>query len=223
MALFRRIVFAAVISGALAGITLTALQALEVTPLILEAEAYEHQVTEQTGTGHETSPAWAPQEGWERTLYTTLTNGGAGIGFALLLCASFALRERVSAIQGVLWGVAGFVVFFLSPALGLPPELPGTPAAPLIERQLWWLSTVFATAGAMALLVLTRPWSYKLAGVALLVVPHLVGAPHADAGAALAPDDLARRFVLAATWTNGVFWLLLGSISAWVFRRLGRV
>lgn len=221
--MFRRIVFAAVISGALAGITLTALQALDVTPLILAAEAYEHQVTEQTGTRHETPPAWAPQDGWERTLYTMLTNGGAGIGFALLLCASFALHERVSVPQGALWGALGFVVFFLSPALGLPPELPGTPAAPLIERQLWWISTVFATAGAMALLVLTRPWSYKLAGVALLVVPHLVGAPHVDAGAALAPDDLARRFVLAAAWTNGLFWVLLGGLSAWVFRRLGRV
>lgn len=64
---------------------------------------------------------------------------------------------------------------------------------------------------------------FRRTGVALFVVPHLVGAPHADAGAALAPADLAQRFVLAATWTNGVFWLLLGSISAWVFRRLGRV
>ncbi|MGH8582394.1 MAG: CbtA family protein [Gammaproteobacteria bacterium] len=223
MALFRRIVFAAVISGALAGITLTALQGLEVTPLILEAEAYELQVTEQTGTGHEMSPAWAPQDGWERTLYTTLTNGGAGIGFALLLCALFALRERVSVPQGALWGALGFIVFYLNPALGLPPELPGTPAAPLIERQLWWLSTVVATAGAVALLVLTRPWSYKLAGLALLVVPHLVGAPHAEHDGSLAPADLTQRFVLAATWTNGVFWLLLGSVSAWVFRRLGRV
>jgi predicted cobalt transporter CbtA len=50
-----------------------------------------------------------------------------------------------------------------------------------------------------------------------------MGAPHAESGAALAPTDLARGFVFAATWTNGVFWLLLGSVSAWVFQRLGRV
>lgn len=40
-----------------------------------------------------------------------------------------------------------------------------------------------------------------------------MGAPHGDYGAALAPADLARRFVCAAISTNGVFWLLLGSVS----------
>ncbi|MGH8582746.1 MAG: CbtA family protein [Gammaproteobacteria bacterium] len=220
MALFRRIVFAAAISGALAGITLTALQVLEVVPLILEAETFEPP--EGKEAGHEPLPDWAPGDGWERTLYTALANSGAGIGFALLLCALFALRERVAVTQGVLWGVAGFIVFFLSPALGLPPELPGTPAAPLIERQLWWLLTVLATSGAMALLVLKRAWSFKLAGVALMMVPHLFGAPHVEAGAVLAPAGLARRFVVAATWTNGLFWVLLGGLSAWVFQRLGR-
>jgi cobalt transporter subunit CbtA len=221
MATFRRIVFAAMISGALAGITLTVLQASEVVPLILEAETFEHP--EGNGAGHEPPPDWAPEDGWERTLYTALPNGGTGIGFALLLCALFSLRERVSVPQSALWGLAGFVVFYLNPALGLPPELPGTPAAPLSERQLWWLLTVLATAGGMALIVLNRQWYPKLAGGALLALPHLLGAPHAESGAALAPTDLARRFVFAATWTNGVFWLLLGSVSAWVFQRLGRV
>ncbi len=216
--MFRRIVFAAVISGALAGITLTLLQASEVVPLILQAETFEHP--EGNRAGHEPPAAWSPRDGWERTLYTALANSGAGIGFALLLCALFAVRAPSSAPQGALWGTAGFVVFYLNPALGLPPELPGTVAAPLIERQLWWLATVIGTAAGLALLAFTRPWYCKLSGLALLAVPHLVGAPHAGYAIAAVPDDLARRFVIAATWTNGAFWLLLGSVSAWVFPRL---
>ncbi|MGH8574271.1 MAG: CbtA family protein, partial [Gammaproteobacteria bacterium] len=50
----------------------------------------------------------------------------AGIGFALLLCALYARRERVGVPQSALFGMGGVVVFYLSPALGLPPELPGT-------------------------------------------------------------------------------------------------
>ncbi len=211
--MFRRIVFAASIAGVLAGVALTALQSLAVTPLILEAEAFEHP---------EHGPAaWAPGDGWERTLYTALANSGAGIGFALLLCALYARRERVGVPQGALFGIAGFVVFYLGPALGLPPELPGTPAAPLIERQIWWLATVIATACGIALL--TRPAYFKALGLAVVALPHLVGAPHGDYGAAPAPADLARRFVCAATWTNGIFWLLLGSLSAWTCQRRDRI
>jgi hypothetical protein len=81
---------------------------------ILEAETFEHP--EGNGAGHEPPPDWAAEDGWERTLYTALANGGAGIGFALLLCALFSLRERVSVPQSALWGLAGFVVFCLNPA-----------------------------------------------------------------------------------------------------------
>ena len=39
--MFRRIVFSAVAAGLLAGILLTAVQRLQVVPVILEAETYE--------------------------------------------------------------------------------------------------------------------------------------------------------------------------------------
>src|ERR1700745_2045609 len=59
---------------------------------------------------------------------------------------------------GLFWGLAGFATFTLAPGLGLPPELPGTEAAPLLQRQLWWVTTAAATGGGMALLALTlRP------------------------------------------------------------------
>ncbi len=103
--------------------------------------------------------------------------------------------------------------------IGAPQGAP----SPELATKRRGLATVIGTAGGMALIVLDRQRYLKLAGVALLAVPHLVGAPHAESGAALAPADLARRFVFATAWTNGLFWLLLGSVSAWIFRRLGRV
>ena len=55
-----------------------------------------------------------------------------------------------------MWGLAGFAVFTIAPGLGLPPELPGVPAAPLLSRQIWWVTAVLATAAACSgLLVLT--------------------------------------------------------------------
>lgn len=210
--------FAALIAGVAGGFVLTGLQAAAVVPLILEAETFE-QAEEELHDAED----WAPEDGLERTLYTALANCGAGIGFALLLCAGFALRGPVSVLQGGFLGLAGFAVFYLNPALGLPPELPGMPAAPLFERQLWWLLTVLATAGGIALVVLPGQWYGKLAGLVLAALPHLIGAPHAESGAALAPVDLADRFIIATAWTNGVFWLLLGSLSAWVSAKLARV
>lgn len=41
MAAFKRIVTAAALAGALAGLTLTAVQKIQVSPIILKAEVYE--------------------------------------------------------------------------------------------------------------------------------------------------------------------------------------
>ena len=50
-------------------------------------------------------------------------------------------------------------------------------------------------------------------GVALLVVPHLVGAPQPESHASPVPADLHHRFVVAVTMTNLVFWALLGTLA----------
>src|SRR5436305_591323 len=90
-----------------------------------------------------------------------------------------------------------FATFSLAPGLGLPPELPGTAAAPLLDRQLWWLATAAATGGGLALILLRRGPAAVVAGLALLALPHLVGAPTPDTPASAAPEALAQRFVLA--------------------------
>jgi cobalt transporter subunit CbtA len=102
-------------------------------------------------------PAWEPGNGAEHAAYTLLADTLTAIGFALLLAAGLTLRGGdVTWRDGLFWGLAGFATFTIAPGLGLPPEVPGTEAAPLLDRQLWWLTTAFSTGAALALLAFTR-------------------------------------------------------------------
>jgi cobalt transporter subunit CbtA len=221
---FRAIVFAAVLAGLLGGLLLTLLQQFGTTPLIQEAELLEPAVAAAQFHGHTPAAAWAPRDGLERTAFTLLANTVTGVGFALLLVAGFALAGRPFGWPtGLAWGLAGFAAFALAPSLGLPPALPGTAEAPLGARQLWWAATAAATASGLALLAFRRGPAWAVAALALLVAPHLIGAPHAaDGGEHGVPETLAHRFVAAAIVTSLLFWLALGALSAVIFRRLAR-
>ena len=74
-------------------------------------------------------------------------------------------------------GSAGFTVFALAPALGLPPLPPGMEAAGLVQRQVWWIVTATTTAIGLGLIVFPRRLVYPVIGVGLLILPHLIGAP----------------------------------------------
>jgi cobalt transporter subunit CbtA len=221
MHLFRAIILAAALAGGLAGLFMTMAQQVGTVPLIQEAEVHEQAAADHDHGDHE--HAWAPDDGHERTAFTLMANLVAGVGFALLLTAGYALRGRsVGWREGLAWGVAGFAVFSLAPFLGLPPELPGMPEAPLVPRQVWWLATVGATALGLGLLAFRRSPATAVAAVALLAAPHLVGAPQPTEAASLVPDALAQRFVVAATVTSLLFWALLGVLSALFFAHFGR-
>ena len=201
--MFRRIVFSACLAGLIAGILLTAIQQLQVAPIILEAETYEAAEPEAAthahadGSRHEHDAAGHRRADSDVLCWTGVANIGMAIGFALLLGAAFSLRGSVNWRQGILWGLGGYAAFFALPALGLAPELPGTEAAALEERQAWWLVTVTLSAVGVALLGLTRGWPWKVAALGLIAVPHLIGAPHPDtythARSARAPSDVHRR------------------------------
>ena len=103
--------------------------------------------------------------------------------------------------------------------MGLPPELPGTAAADLALRQTWWIGTAASTAAGIALIVFGRNWLLKVLGAAILAVPHVIGAPQPEVHAMLAPQALETQFKIASQLTNVAFWLALGLISAWLFRR----
>lgn len=228
--MFRRIVFSAVLAGVVAGVLLTGIQQLRVAPIIAEAETYETAGPAEEASAHADGGAhehdahehggWSPADGFERTFWTGVANVGMAIGFALLLGAAFSLRENVSWRQGILWGLGGYAAFFALPALGLAPELPGTEAAALEDRQAWWLVTVTLSAIGVALIGLTRGWPWKAVAVVLIAVPHLIGAPHPETYHTLAPAELVRTFIVATAVANAVFWVVLGAGCAIAFRKL---
>lgn len=228
MSLFRSLLFCAVVVGLIVGGVVTVFQRFGTVPLILQGEVYEEAAREASPHQHPATAAatpdaahqhpvaaWEPANGLERDSYTALANILTATGFALVLAAIFALRGReVGWREGLFWGLGGFAVFTLAPGLGLPPELPGVPAAALASRQIWWVATACATSAGLALLVFRRaPWAAVL-GVALIALPHVAGAPHLAEMHGTIPEALARQFVAAVTVTSLVFWALLGSLTA---------
>jgi cobalt transporter subunit CbtA len=229
---FRNIVIVAAIAGALAGLGMTVAQQLTTVPMILKAEIYEdqgaaHVHEHEAGTAahdhqaaaneHAHGDGWQPADGAERTFFTFAANMLTGIGFALLLVAVSELFGGIANWrQGVFWGLAGFVVFTLAPGLGLPPELPAMPAVDLGARQLWWLGTVLATAAALGLLFYSRSLVAVLAAIALLVAPHVIGAPQPVSYESPIPEGLHHNFVVAVVMTALLFWVLLGGLAGYV-------
>jgi cobalt transporter subunit CbtA len=227
----RDTVLTAVIAGLLAAILLTAVQAVWITPLILQAEAYEEAGEEAAGHSaehaadahhHHEESEWKPQNGWQRFGFTLGANLLMGVGYGLVMVALFLLwRAPGSAAWGMAYGIAGFCVFFLAPGLGLPPELPGTAAAELSTRQEWWLMTAGATAAGLILLFSRVPLWVRAIAIALLIAPHLIPAPHPAVEASLAPEALQSRFRIATGAGNALFWLSLGATAAAAFRKFG--
>jgi cobalt transporter subunit CbtA len=230
---FRRLIGAALLAGLIAGLWLSAARQIWVVPLILQAEALEgpppahgdHPGHGTPADGPHAQPAdgvreWQPAGGFERNAWTWAANAITSIGFALLLAAGYGLSGRpVTGLRGLLWGLAGFAVFSLAPAWGLPPALPGAPEMPLAARQLWWLETVTATAGGLCLLAFAgRRW-WRWLGLPLLALPHVVGAPHALAVLPAPLADLTRQFVAATLLVNLSSWLVLGAVSGWVWSK----
>ena len=143
-------------------------------------------------------------------------------GFGLLLAAALYLHGGAATLRaGLMLGVAGYLAFFVAPSVGLPPELPGTEAAPLAARQLWWLGTVIAATSGLALLCLAR-WPLKLVGIVVLGLPYLIGPPLPEVTGGSAPAALAHAFVLAAALANGALWLVLGACVAYFYRKAGK-
>ena len=116
----------------------------------------------------------------------------------------------------MLWGLAGFAVFTLAPGLGLPPELPAMPAADLGARQTWWVGTVLATGIGLWLIAFRGTVALSLVGLALIVAPHIIGAPQPESHESPIPEALHHQFVVAVTVTNLIFWVALGGIVALV-------
>jgi cobalt transporter subunit CbtA len=239
MSVFSRIIIVAALAGLVAGIFVTAAHHFGTAAIIARAEVFEKAADApapaatggatstdtssagMAGMSHaDESAAWEPKNGFERTAFTVLADVLTGVGFALLLASAFVISGReIDWRKGLFWGLAGFITFTLAPGLGLPPEVPGTASAPLLDRQIWWVATAVATAAGLSLLFLTQRISLALAGLALLVLPHIFGAPQPAEYKSAAPELLAHQFVVAAVITSLLFWAVLGTLTGFLYKR----
>ena len=237
--MLMRILATGLVAGVLAGGVVAGLQYVTTTPLILKAETYEKAEaappaadagaaataahSHDAGTpahSHGEGEEWAPEDGLPRTAFTTLATVGAGVGFAfMLLAVLLASGVTPTARTGLAWAAGAFVATGLAPALGLPPELPGSAAAELVSRQIWWIGTVAATGLGLWLIARTSGVLTIALGVALIAAPHIIGAPHPHEYSSQVPAEIAGHFTASSLVVHAVLWVLVGSIAGFIWQR----
>ena len=130
---------------------------------------------------------------------------------AFSTAASAALENAASTVVRSLFGFStSWLAVHMLPAIGLPPELPGFPAADLTQRQIWWVATVVLSAGGLYLLVLKPSIVAKIAGIVLIAAPQVYGAPQPSDISSNVPAVLGAEFAVAALATTLFFWIVLG-------------
>lgn len=224
--MFSRILVSGLFAGFAAGLIAALLQLVFVQPILLQAELYESGQITHFGAA-KTGAAVAAGGGIDllrdglSVLFTTLIY----TGYALVLVAAMALAEDrgvgITVRQGLLWGLAGFASVQFAPAVGLPPELPGSAAAEMGLRQAWWFGTVGATAAGIALIAFGKGWTARAVAAVLILAPHAIGAPHPETFAGPVPPELAGMFAGRALGVGAVAWVLLGLFAARFWIREG--
>ena len=239
-----RLLSAALAAGFIAAVVVTGLELTLTSPLILAAERYEraepsHQAAKTlpivlAHSGHDHSdadkagpdraaPEWQPGAGLPRMAFTALATLVGGVGYALLLGAvMLACGREPTARTCLAFAIAGFASVALAPGLGLPPELPGSEAAPLAARQAWWVMTAAATGMGLYLIAIRRSFIAILGGLILMIIPHMVGAPQAPAGTSELPAALAAQFASRSLAIGFVLWVMIGLGFGWAWHALAR-
>lgn len=222
----QKLLTSAVFAGVAAGLIAALLQFTFVIPTLLEGELFESGQRVHFGAdGSPQSERGAPSLGGEmsRHLMTVGFNIVTYVGFAFLMLAAMALAEmrgltNVTARQGLIWGLAGFIAIQLAPAIGLPPVLPGTVGPEVELRQAWWLGTIVASVAGLWIIAFGRG-PVALAGVVLLAAPHLIGAPQLDTYWGVAPPELSAQFATYSLAVAAAGWTALGFFAAWFWTR----
>lgn len=215
--MLKRIFASALAAGVIAGVLVSLAQSVSLVPMLLEAERYEMGIgMDDPGDDNNASN----DTGFERTLSTLMANVITAVGFALMLAGGFTIRGgEMNWRRGVVWGLAGYAAFALLPGLGLPPLVPGAERPDLYDSQDWWLATAALSAAGIWLIAFSQGRWKKAVGVALLVAPHLIGAPRPDQVGGSAPPDLAVGFAIAVFVVSALFWIVLGGLTGYFFAR----
>lgn len=221
--MFTRILTSGLLAGAAAGLIASLLQLYFVQPVLLHAELYESG--ELVHFGAETVSAHQDVGGFEplRDGLSVAFTIAIYCGYALVLVAAMSLAARrgvaVTARQGIVWGIAGFVAVQLAPGFTLAPEVPGVAAADVYARQAWWFATVAGAAIALWLIAFGTSWlAWGIAAI-LLLAPHVVGAPAPDAFTGPVPTELGALFASRAFGVGLVAWVLVGLFAGYFWHR----
>ncbi len=236
--MITRALLATIFVGLFSGLLMTAVQQWRVVPLIIAAEAFEggqpatHEHSAAVTSvfslvtrayAHSASEELGPF-GLSRLGGTVLANLVTYSGFALLLMGvSTVLAQRITLASFVGWGACGWLAVHFLPAVGLPPELPGFPAAELQARQIWWVATVIMSGAGLGLLALKDGVAFKLGGFALIALPHVFGAPQPTDIATAVPALYAAEYSVAALTASLIAWLVLAFGLGLANERLAKV
>ena len=226
--MLSRILAVGLLAGLVAGLLVAVLQQVTTTPLIVAAEVFETghaaeaQKTHDHGA-HEHDEGWKPADGLPRLFYTSLATIVTAVGLALaLLAAMIVAGEEIDERRALAWAIAGFVAFGLAPAAGLAPELPGSAAAELVARQIWWVGTGCATAIAIWMFFKAEKLVLRVLALAVLLAPHVIGAPRSHELESRAPAELAAQFAALSLAVQASLWVLVGIAIGLLWPRLSR-
>ncbi|MEH6833338.1 MULTISPECIES: CbtA family protein [Falsihalocynthiibacter] len=233
--MFKQIFTSALFAGIAAGLLSALLQFWLVTPVLLEGEEYEtgaknHFAGVLIVEGEDPAPIEVEVE-IPPTTSELITRHGMTVamniivftGFALILVAGIATAAsagyEVTPKSGIVWGLAGFIAVQLAPAAGLFPELPGTPAEDIFLRQMWWITTVVATLVGLALIAFGNRAYWMVLGAIFIAAPHIIGAPHLEFYAGVAPPELSALFVSRSLAVACASWAIMGGVAGAVWHR----
>jgi len=229
--MIQRMLAGGLVAGFAAGLLAALLHFAFLQKIILLGEEYEtgalvhfagggeasHPAGHDHGADHGAAPEDVGDGGLSRNALTILFTGLTYASYGLVLVAAFALAEhfghRVDAREGMLWGLGAYLAFQLAPAMGLPPELPGSVAADLTDRQVWYFATVIATGLGLVLIASGRGVVPAILGGALIAAPHAIGAPHLDNFSGVAPPELSAEFAARALGVGFATWAVLGWLA----------
>lgn len=218
--MLARILICGLVGGIAGGVLVAALQAVSTTPLILYAEKFE---TAQLREGisivlvHDRQTAAPTTSGFTRLMMTSIATIAVATGYALIVLGAMFLKGREITARSVIpWAVAGFFATGLAPAFGLAPELPGSAAANLGARQIWWLGTAVATATGLAAIAFGRMAAWTAVGVVLIAIPHIIGAPHPEPLSSKVPAEVAAHFASKSLVIQALTWVVPAAIAGFV-------